>query len=400
MAGYVVNASAVAASEGPLAQVDRFSRDIRKNAKLMQETARIKSWIEKGGPLEEYLIKKLPLLSESEIKDAVSSMREGVERQYSSQNQSLSLEEVKKILTAGLEDLNDHDRAQYLLRLLDGWMHANPLLKLADEDLARVEELSDAQEFSQEDVRYLLDLTVKRLEEESSLLVTQAFAAMKLSLQAMSKQGVEIMVDTGKNVALAQAAACFLLQQSDGIPRLAGQDISTLSAYELGVLSAVTVESSKVMALYAAGKVHIDVCKYKLQQLYLKALTYISEHLITILAAGVRLLIVMAIMPTVFSVLEFLLYAYPLLNLLAAVALSCYLVDAAVTQDDAEDFLVFLAEKLDGWWQSVKEFWRLVIHPVTEHELHTEILADEPEESNEEEAEAEEVEEVEEEEES
>ena len=385
MAGYVINAGAAAASEDPFAQADHFSRDIRENVKLVRETARIKSWLEKRESLEDYLIQKLPLLSEAEIKDAVSDMKKGVDRQYSSQDQNLSTQEVKEILTVGLQNLNDHNRAQYLLKLLEGLTHANPALSLTDEDSARVEELSDAQEFSQEDIRYLLDLTVERLEQNSSFLGTQAFAAMKLSLQAMSERDIEIMVDTGKNVALAQAAACFLLQQSAGIPKLAGQDISTLSAYELGILSAATVESSKVMALYCAGKVHIDVCKYKLQQLYLKALTFISEHIVSILAFAIRFLFMIAILPMVFYLLHILLFAYPTLNLLTAVALSCYLTDEAITQDDAEDLIVFLAEKLNDLWQTVKDFWQRVTHPMTEDELHTEVSEEESEEAGEEE---------------
>lgn len=79
LARYVINGGDAAAAV-PLTNADRFGRDLQEHIKLMQEIVRIKSWIEKGAPLEDYLAEKLPKVPAAQIREVGCSMKAGVRR--------------------------------------------------------------------------------------------------------------------------------------------------------------------------------------------------------------------------------------------------------------------------------------------------------------------------------
>lgn len=361
MARYVINGGDAAAA-GPLTNADRFGRDLQEHIKLMQEIVRIKSWIEKGAPLEDYLAEKLPKVPAAQIREVVRSMKAGVRRMDSARKHSTDRAEVQGILSKVLHSLQDAKQAQCLLNLLEALTKANSILKLDPQARVRVKELSRAEAFPEENVHELLEQTVKRMEEDSSVLSTEAFCAMRLLLQAVPDRDIEIVMETGSRAALVQAAALFLLQNSAGRSELVGQDISGMSPYELGVLSAAILETGKETVLCYVGKISREECEQILRQMYLHGLAITSEHIIGILYSGACVPVTLPSWPGEFSRLESLLILLPTLNLIASFAISYCLMEEDAAYEEAGGAVIRLAGKLDAIWESVKEFWYRITH--------------------------------------
>lgn len=361
MAGYVINMGAAAAA-GPLANADRFGSGLQELIKLVQETVRIKSRMEKGALLEEYLAEALPEVPAAQIRAALGSMKAGADRMYVARKHSIGQPEVRTILNGALQNFHSQEQAQYLQKLLEALAKANTIQQLDEKNAARLKVLAEAEEVSEEDGQYLLEQMVKRLDSDSRLLSIEAFGAMKISVQEIAKQGVEVTVETGRQAVLAQAAALFLLQYTTGTPKPAGQDISGMTPYELGILSAAAAESSKEMVLYCAGKVPKEAWVHKLQQLYLKSLTFVSEDILTRLSSGNGVPATLAAVPEVFSRLESLLILFPTRNQLAKVAIASCLMKGKDAYEEAEGAVIRLAGELDILWQIMGEYWHKITH--------------------------------------
>lgn len=227
-------------------------------------------------PLEQVLTAHLPASDAAQLKTAAENIHRGVEESYSGLDAKVTDGWKEAHLNSALDGRSCSEKGKYLVKLLDCAAAVNP----GEED-PRLAQLREADSYEEQDVAELKDMVTQRINNSAGFLARQEFLVMEQALERLPAATVEAQMNSGPAYAEAYAAAMYVTgKQSD-----AAQEVSP---YQMGLLAANSVESSRLLALYHYGKLRLEDLMSKLRELAERMLTLASKVMLQALALGAR----------------------------------------------------------------------------------------------------------------
>lgn len=300
--------------------------------------------------MEEIITEHLPGMGEQEIQRAAEFLADGVKSVYDDINEQVDNEWVKKRLNKDMLNLSNKERVIFLSNLIAAERAAYPDMTLGDDVLARIKDLREAEDNTASDVDELLAFAGSALKYHAGLLKRQSVIAMEKRLYELDHETVESEILAGMENSLAYAGACYIMQQCGELVVVNGEDASEMHPQMLGTAAAVSVESSKLMELYSAGKISMKVLQQKIESMLTAALTFVCSHAVTVLAVATQSAAGFGLFIGLLSLMTDWLYLHPVLVILSASAVSIFSVTKLVTTKDIEN--VYL-----GIWETAKVLW-------------------------------------------
>lgn len=294
----------------------------------------------------EILTDRLPATAKECLEDADMQIRKAIEDFYQQKDQSLDEKDLEKYINKKMKDMEPEKRVPFLLNMLA----MAPQELMSEEDLKKVAQLRNAGCPEPADVDYLTALTLEMLSGTAGVLTRTTVRAMDKNLDLLKSETVSQFMDMGEEMAEAYALASYVELRSGEKPW--GKDSERLTGmpYEIGLAAAASIETSKLMALYANGKVRKEVMEQKLQNLYSAAIRLISERMMDILAG----LAVAAMFIASNWWVAFLLYNVlgltPWIAIIGALVAGYLLTFEGFTWRDYKDFV-------QGCWDAVQVIW-------------------------------------------
>lgn len=323
--------------------------DVVGAARTMFMTKLVRDDVAAGMSYKEVLYDRLVATANARPKtldDAAEQMTKAVDDYFAQKDKELSAEDLGEYMNEKMNNMTDSQRVKFLLNLLA----MAPRELVSEEEMARVTLIRDAQEVAAGDVDFLTQLTLKALSGTAGVLTRTAVEAMDKSLVRLREDAVEQFAGTDAEMAKAYAIACYIEAQSGHKPW--GKDSQKLAGnpYEIGLAAAHGVETSKLMVLYAKGKVTLEVAKQKMASLF--------ETAVHLLAKSVMDQLVFALELGVFGMTGYwaasLLFNVVGLNFLFATVggslAGAYFAFRICTEEDYTSFI-------EGMWYNVKSIW-------------------------------------------
>ena len=323
--------------------------DVVGAARTMFMTKLVRDDVAAGMSYKEVLYDRLVATANARPKtldDAAEQMTKAVDDYFAQKDKELSAEDLGRYMNEKMNNMTDSQRVKFLLNLL-AMAHRE---LVSDEEMARVTLIRDAQEIAVGDVDFLTQLTLKALSNTAGVLTRTAVRAMDKSLVQLREDAVEQFAGADAEMAKAYAIACYIEAQSGHKPW--GKDSQKLAGnpYEIGLAAAHGVETSKLMVLYAKGKVTLEVAKQKMASLF--------ETAVHLLAKSVMDQLVFALELGVFGMTSYwaasLLFNVVGLNFLFATVggslAGAYFAFRICTEEDYSSFI-------EGMWYNVKSIW-------------------------------------------
>lgn len=323
--------------------------DVVGAARTMFMTKLVRDDVAAGMSYKEVLYDRLVATANARPKtldDAAEQMTKAVDDYFAQKDKELSAEDLGEYMNEKMNNMTDSQRVKFLLNLLA----MAPRELVSEEEMARVTLIRDAQEVAAGDVDFLTQLTLKALSNTAGVLTRTAVEAMDKSLVQLREDAVEQFAGADAEMAKAYAIACYIEAQSGHKPW--GKDSQKLagSPYEIGLAAAHGVETSKLMVLYAKGKVTLEVAKQKMASLF--------ETAVHLLAKSVMDQLVFALELGVFGMIGYwaasLLFNVVGLNFLFATVggslAGAYFAFRICTEEDYTSFI-------EGMWYNVKSIW-------------------------------------------
>lgn len=251
-----------------------FSKETVKQvvlAKKMYEELKNKS-------LSEVLKKQLPATEEKALEKAAEDMLKGIEDMYSGLDEKVDSDQVEKTLNEVLKGLNPDKQGKILVNLLN-CMKAVECCKL--DDNMTLERLSKEETLDDYDVEELMSLVKSSVSRSAGFMIRQEFEPLKNRLGKVSPEVIESQMNSGREYAKAYAAAMYITVKGM-------EEYQEMTPYELGLLAAKNVESSKLLANYHYGKIKWDEMKEKIKSMSEKMLTLACKTFLSVAAFGIK----------------------------------------------------------------------------------------------------------------
>ena len=371
--------------------------DVVGAARTMFMTKLVRDDVAAGMSYKEVLYDRLVATANARPKtldDAAEQMTKAVDDYFAQKDKELSAEDLGEYMNEKMNNMTDSQRVKFLLNLLA----MAPRELVSEEEMARVTLIRDAQEVAVGDVDFLTQLTLKALSNTAGVLTRTAVRAMDKSLVQLREDAVEQFAGADAEMAKAYAIACYIEAQSGHKPW--GKDSQKLAGnpYEIGLAAAHGVETSKLMVLYAKGKVTLEVAKQKMASLF--------ETAVHLLAKSVMDQLVFALELGVFGMTGYwaasLLFNVVGLNFLFATVggslAGAYFAFRICTEEDYTSFIEGMWYNVKSIWSGVKSLWVKIFgtkeqQAAEEAQEEAPVEAETAESGNEEEDEEEEVEE-------
>ncbi len=238
--------------------------------------------LQNGETLESIAMHQLPVLSQEQIEEDVKGIIEGVETFYNFEGSEASPIWMKEHLNLHLSRLDNEHRVIYLKNLVNLISYSVEIDEeewISEEDMAEINDIGQKEMITDEDVTFVLSMTQDLISHYADVLKCNTIEVVYDMLPYISNDIVKEIADFGKETAMAYALACYVMQEQGKTPwTKKGEENYYYTPYELGVIASQNVEESKLVALYAKGKVTLAQLEEKLELLYEKARMFIIEH--------------------------------------------------------------------------------------------------------------------------
>lgn len=226
--------------------------------------------------VEQVLTAHLPASDPAQLKTAAEDIHRGVEETYSGLDTKVTEGWKEAHLNSALDGLSCNEKGKYLVKLLD----CAAAVKSGEED-PRLAQLREADSYQEQDVAELMDMVAQRIDSDAGFLARQEFLVMEQALEQLPTATVEAQMNSGPAYAEAYAAAMYITGKQSDAPQEA-------SAYQIGLLAANSVESSRLLALYHYGKLRLEDLMFRLREMAERLLTLASKVMLQALALGIR----------------------------------------------------------------------------------------------------------------
>ncbi len=238
--------------------------------------------VQNGETLESIAIHQLPATSQEKIQEDIKEIIEGVEKFYNFKDSEASPNWIKEHLNQHLSKLDNEHRIIYLNNVVNLISYCVELEEeewISEEDMVKIHAISQKETITDEDITFVLSTTQDLISHYADVLKCNTIEAIYDKLPYISNDIVKEMADFSKETALAYALAWYVMQEQGKTPwTKKGEESYYYTPYELGVIASQNVEESKLVALYAKGKVSLAQLHEKLKLLYEKVRVFVIEH--------------------------------------------------------------------------------------------------------------------------
>lgn len=258
--------------------------DILSAARTMYLTKTLQNEMKKGVALEDALRTRLPAMDRDKLHADSVQLQNGVDSLYASQATLVDESWIEQQLDIKMDDINLEHRAKYLLNVLS----LQTTVNVCEADCTRLNELREAKTYTEEDVAFLLKTSKACLYEDAGVLSRSAVGAMmKADMAHMTPDMVQELAEAGKDTAIAYAAACYILHQK-GETSMGLDKQENCSAYDMGLMAASNIETSRVMSLYYTGKITLDTLSVRVKEIFTAAWTLFKANIAHVIATGLQ----------------------------------------------------------------------------------------------------------------
>lgn len=232
--------------------------------------------------LEQLLANHLPASDSGQIQAAAGDIEHAVDEMYTGLNEKVTDNWMEAELNRVLADRDPDKQGRSLVNILRSFEKAN---MYALQEATDWEELREKETFQEQDVARLLPLAINCMGQGAGFMVRQEFEVMENTLSSLPYTVVEAQMNSGPRYAVAYAAAMYI-QQKQSQP---AEDEALPTPYQLGLLAANAVESSRILAQYHFGKIRLEEAVPDLLALKRRLLTFAATALLQTAAFGLRL---------------------------------------------------------------------------------------------------------------
>lgn len=326
--------------------MDNLLNIIHSKAALLRQVRLAKTVLDEleYQPLDAVLADHLPGSTQDKLTQAAERIREGVLDFYAELDTKADDPWVERQLNRGLAGLDTQEQAKWLVNVLNCAEEANPQLEMDDSLWGAI----NRESYTEAEVQSLIRVTRDIISQQAGFMKRQAFAVVEDRLDVLPEELLRQMMHSGEDSALAYAAAMYITCQRE-------DNTGEHTAYQLGLLAANAVESSKLLARYQLGKLRLEELMEKLADWGKKMLTLAAGYALNAAAFGLRVAasgiaaeFVYMVIPAAFA------EAFPLVCTAMLVG-AFALVMTSFTQEESASFINTL-------WDGVKGLATKVYH--------------------------------------
>ncbi|MDE7242618.1 MAG: hypothetical protein K2O18_01390 [Oscillospiraceae bacterium] len=344
---------------GMASRAGEAASEVRYGVKGVWLSKKILKDLEAGTPLEDAILSRVPTLDAQLVRDDAQALLDGIQSLYDTIQHDVDSVWVEQQINKSLSDLDVEKRVAYLRNAVAAVTVSYPDITLDEDASAILARVSSVEEHSDADVQDLLGIMGSVLPQFGELLQRSSTTAMLDRLHKMDHVDVEDQAAFGVNAVTAYAAACYVMQKC-GEPLTVNGRREEMSAFSLGAAAAASVESSKLMELYSAGRITLGVLAKKLKNIFTAAATYTFSSMIHFLSAAayaVSIAAVAEVFLAVFIILGAFLYFSPFWLIAGSLALSAFLITSAFSIEEYEAVVEGAWDLLKSLWSKIKELW-------------------------------------------
>lgn len=231
--------------------------------------------------MEQVLKEHLPASDPARLSAAARDICHGVEESYSAMDEQVDSRWVESRLNSALAGHSCDEQGKWLVNLINYAVSVKP--EGFEED-PHWQELREADSFREEDVADLLSMAIRCTESSAGFFARQEFLVMERALGKLPRETVESQVNSGAAYAEAYAAAMYITGKQSGAT-------GSVTPYEMGLVSANSVESSRLLALYHYGRLRLETLMSGLKKQATIMLGLAGKMLLHTIALGLRLTI-------------------------------------------------------------------------------------------------------------
>lgn len=295
-------------------------------------------------PLDAVLARHLPGAMQDKLNQAAGRIREAVLDFYAELDTKADDPWVERQLNRGLAGLDTQEQAKWLVNVLNCAEEANPQLEMDDSLWGAI----NRETYTEAEVQSLIRVTRDIISQQAGFMKRQAFAVVEDRLDVLPEELLKQMMHSGEDSALAYAAAMYITcQQEDN----AGEH----TAYQLGLLAANAVESSKLLALYHLGKLGMEELMEKLTDWGKRMLTLAAGYALNAAAFGLRVGISTMASLTMWDMVTIMFSTTSPLAFAITMVGGIFVSMGAFTQEETCEMIVHL-------WEGVKKLASKVYH--------------------------------------
>ncbi len=337
---------------------NKIPANFSKSVRCFALAAQIRGELEDGTSLDDILTALLPGLDAGRAQEDANLLREGIR----SINDALKVEVDTGWVTSQILDamitLDNKERVIYMSNLLTAVTRVFPEVKVDDETAGVIQGMVDAETNSEEDVKLLLNDVVGQILPELGVLLRKATVSCVVkSGRKINSEQIDNAINFGETFTEAYAAARYVqLKRGDY-----GETASAIPAFTVGSSTATTLEASKLVSLYASGKLSLRRLEEKLTALYTAAVTFVRENALDMLSrltyvtlAGAGGVVILMGLLVLGICLQIDLFAI----LLGSFALTAILFGEVITYEDVNKVISAAWEGMKNLWDHIKTIWK------------------------------------------
>lgn len=320
----------------------------------------IKRELDAGATIEGVLSGRLPTLDPELVRGDAAQLTQGIQSLQESTRQTLNMEQVRQRLADALCDLNAGQRVLYLHNTIEAIATAYPDCAPDSETMASLQTIADAEQHTDADVSALLDVLAPLLPQLGELLQRSTVKAMLQRMDKIDHAQVAQKISTSENAVAAYAAACYIMQKRGKQVGADGQSDRNIPAFSIGAAAAASVESSKVVELYQAGKLTLEAAVEKVCNFFTAVVSYACESVIHAMALSLYTVTSAGIacwLTDLFLFLGAFLYFSPITLCVAATLLAVGITSLTISVKDCEDLICLAWDLLQSVWDKIASLW-------------------------------------------
>lgn len=343
---------------------DKAGCEVRNGIKSILLAREIQKELKKGISLEEAVSRRIPVLDGKTVAEDIRQLQNGVRSMYDSMGQTVDADWAKQRLNKALSGLDNRRRVVYLGNVISAVTAAYPEVILDEEAADALEEMLAAEENTEEDVAFLMEMVQDVLPKFGALLQRSSVSAMMKRLHKVDHGKVETRIQSGLDSVTVYAAACYVMQKCGELWDIDGKPGGNMPAFALGVAAAASVESSRLMELYCAGKMTLETLTEKLRSLYTAAAGYAFEGIICFLAVAGYVVVGVGLAVVLIEIMELLgafLFFSPILIIVGVFVIAFCLEQEVFTVKDCEEVIRSAWDILKSGWDGVKNLWHKLV---------------------------------------
>lgn len=237
---------------------------------------RVKGMLEAGGDLGACIAELLP--NAADPGRTAARLLEGV----GALRRELQADEPdwRAWINRALADKTDDARARYLINLIRTFVNCYPdESAIAAERIARFTSLVDADEYTQEDIRFLTDLFGEMQEAHSDFAARAYVRVTQRSMDKLSPAVIEKIRTAYELDAVSRAAAFYVAQQTGELRGFNGVPADEIPPEMLGQLAAAQTESSRLLFAHWQFGVAAETLKADVKHVVSAMLRAIADNI-------------------------------------------------------------------------------------------------------------------------